>query len=420
MKKDFQLGFESLDSRKVLSVVAVIDSGIDINHSALQQYIWTNPRELANNNIDDDNNGYIDDTHGWNFADNTNIVQDGFYHGTHVAGIIASYGPVSLMALKFQNDSGLGYTGAAISAINYAIMMKKNFGVDIVAINASWGGTTGTSLMLERAIQSANEANIVFVSAAGNSGSDNDIVARYPSGYNVPNIIAVAACGYDNQTLAGFSNYGKNSVDLAAKGTAIYSALPNNNYGYLSGTSVAAPQVTGAVAAISNKYGNLSVADIKERIFSTVEKSVGLADKVYTGGALNIAGALSSDTPIKVVAPTVPVVTPVVVARSWDQRITGRTDIFNINRVRGWSLDTDHINDRVRIKVVINTKTVVTAEANRYRSDLRQYVDKNHGFDIRLNRKMFNRGWNEVKIFAENKDTGELKLISIKRIRRII
>lgn len=420
MKKT-TLGIENLENRSLLTpVVAIIDSGIDINHEALKQYLWKNPGEIVANNIDDDSNGYVDDIYGWNFANNTNVVQDGYYHGTHVSGIVASYGPVSIMTLKFQNDSGLGYTGAAISAINYAIMMKKNYGIDIVAINASWGGTTGTSIMLERAIQSANDANIVFVAAAGNNGSDNDLVPRYPSSYPQDNVISVAAVGYDNITLAGFSNYGKNSVDLAAKGTAVYSTLPNNSYGYISGTSMAAPQVTGAVAAICNKYGSLTVASIKERIFSTVEKSVGLADKVYSGGSLNISGALSSDIPIKIVVPTIPPSPPVVVVKSWNERVVGRVDIVNINRVRGWVVDTDHLSNRVRIKIMINDRVVAEVNANRYRSELAHYGDRYHGFDVRLNRRMFARGWNEVKVFAENGFTGEIKLISLKRVRRLV
>ena len=144
--KKFSINIERLESRKLLSVapndpsihkpvVAVIDSGLDVNHEALKSYVWTNPNEIPNNNIDDDHDGYIDDINGWNFNANNNIVQDGYGHGTSVGGIIASYGPVSLMVLKFQNDSGVGFTGDAISAINYAIMMKKNYGIDVVAIN---------------------------------------------------------------------------------------------------------------------------------------------------------------------------------------------------------------------------------------------------------------------------------------------
>lgn len=414
MKKT-TLGIENLENRSLLvPVIAIIDSGVDINHIALKDSLWKNPGEIVANNIDDDNNGYVDDVYGWNFNANNNVVQDGYGHGTHVAGIVSSYGAASIMVLKFQDDSGLGFTGDAIQAINYAIMMKRDFGVDIVAINNSWGGTTGYSSMLEDAIRRAGEQNIVFVAAAGNSGSDNDIVPRYPSSYSQSNIIAVAAVGYDNATLAGFSNYGKNSVDIAARGTAVYSTLPNNRYGYLSGTSMAAPQVSGAVAALCGRFGSIGVDEIKSKIFASVDKSVGLADRVSTGGALNINRALGDES-FKVVAPSLP-----VVVKSWNERIVGRVDIMNINRARGWTLDSDSIHDRVRVKILINNRVMGVVDANRYRNDLRHWGDGNHGFDFRLNRRMFVRGWNEVKVVAENKDTGELKVIGFKRIRRII
>lgn len=414
MKKTV-LSIESLETKSLLTpVVAVIDSGIDLNHAALQDYIWKNPGEIAGNNSDDDQNGYVDDVYGWNFVGNNNVVQDGYGHGTHVAGIVASYGPVKIMSLKFQDDRGLGFTGDAISSINYIINMKVNFGIDVVAINNSWGGTTGYSSLLNDAIKRASDANIVFVAAAGNSGLDNDLVPRYPSSYSQPNIIAVAAVGYDNQTLAGFSNYGKNSVDIGAKGTAIYSTLPGNRFGYLSGTSMAAPQVTGAVAALCRKYGSLVVEDIRTRLLSSVDKSVGLVDKVSSGGSLNVGRALGDES-FKVIAPSLP-----VVVKSWNERIVGRTDIMNINRVRGWVLDSGNVNDRIRVKILINNKVLSVVDANRYRNDLRHWGDASHGFDVRLNRRMFTRGWNEVKVVAENKDTGELKVIGYKRIKRIM
>ena len=281
------------------------------------------------------------------------------------------------------------------------------------AINASWGGTTGYSSMLEDAIKRANEANIVFVSAAGNSGSDNDLTPRYPSSYNIDNVIAVAACGSDNMTLAGFSNYGKNSVDLAARGTAIYSTLPGNRYGYLSGTSMAAPQVTGAVSALCNKYGSMSVGEIRSKIFSTVSQSDNLKDKVLTGGSLNVQGALGESS-FKIIAPSMP-----VVVKSWNERVVGSVDIMNINRVRGWVLDSQNIHDRARVQILINGREILATDANRYRANLVQWGDRYHGFDIRLNRRMFVRGWNEVKVIVENKDTGETKLLASKAIRRI-
>lgn len=172
--KDVVLGFENLETRKVCSfdplvpnqwglsaikadnlaissnpiVVAVVDSGVDIDHQDLKNNIWNNPFEKLDG-IDNDNNGYVDDINGWNFVGQNNNVKDDFYHGTHVAGIIAAekngigiegVNPsAKIMSLKFQNSSGIGYTGAAVSAINYAIKMK-NAGVNIAAINLSWGG----------------------------------------------------------------------------------------------------------------------------------------------------------------------------------------------------------------------------------------------------------------------------------------
>jgi subtilisin family serine protease len=414
MKRRF-LGIENLENRYLLTpVVAIIDSGIDINHEALKSALWKNAGEIASNNIDDDNNGYIDDIYGWNFNANNNVVMDGYGHGTHVAGIVSSYKTVSIMTLKFQDDRGVGFTGDAIKSINYAIMMKRDFGVDIVAINNSWGGTTGYSSLLEDAIRRAGEQNIVFVAAAGNSGSDNDLVPRYPSSYPETNVIAVAAASYDNASLAGFSNYGQYSVDLTAKGTAVYSTLPGNRYGYMSGTSMAAPQVSGTVAALCSKYGPMSVEEIKSKIFSSVDNGAGLVNKVSTGGSLNVNRALGDES-FKVTVPSLP-----VIVKSWNEKIVGRVDIMNMNRVRGWVLDSDHISDRVRVKILVNDRIVSVVDANRYRNDLTRWGDARHGFDVRLNRKMFTRGWNEVKVISENKLTGEIKLIVSKQIRRII
>jgi subtilisin family serine protease len=285
-------------------VVATIDSGIDLTHPDLAANVWTNPREIAGNGIDDDRDGYVDDVHGWNFVDGTGNVQDGFYHGTHVAGIIGAVGnnalgtaglnwQVSIMPLKFIDNSGVGYTGAAIYAINYATMMRRDHGVNIVAINASYGGGTNYSTAMQEAIAAAGQAGITFVAAAGNGGANNDVTARYPSSYDLPNVIAVA--GTDSaDNVAGFSNYGATSVDLGAPGAGIYSTLPNNNYGSVSGTSMAAPQVTGAVALLAAARPGITVAQVRAAILGSVDVVPSLAGKVATGGRLNIAKAMAS------------------------------------------------------------------------------------------------------------------------------
>ena len=207
-------------------VVAVIDSGVDINHPDLAANIWVNPGETPGNGIDDDANGYVDDVNGWDFYIDDNDPRDANGHGTHVAGTIAAVGnngtggtgvswSAKIMALRFLDAWGSGTTANAIAAIEYATAM----GADI--INNSWGGG-GFNTSLKTAIEASGA---VVVCAAGNSGINNDGTPHYPSSFNSANIIAVAASD-QNDALASFSNYGANSVDVAAPGTNIYSAAP--------------------------------------------------------------------------------------------------------------------------------------------------------------------------------------------------
>ena len=208
------------------AVVAVIDSGVDVNHPDLQSNIWTNAGETPNNGIDDDGNGYIDDVNGWDFYVNDNDPRDAHGHGTHVAGTIAAVGnngigiagvswSAKIMPLRFLDAWGIGTTANAVAAIEYA----NNMGADI--INNSWGGGP-----YAQALKDAIDASdAVVVCAAGNSGRNNDGIAHYPSSYSSTNIIAVAASNQDDQ-LAWFSNHGAVSVDVAAPGTNIYSAAP--------------------------------------------------------------------------------------------------------------------------------------------------------------------------------------------------
>lgn len=207
-------------------VVAVIDSGVDVNHPDLAANIWTNPGEIAGNGIDDDENGYVDDVNGWDFFINDNDPRDANGHGTHVAGTIAAAGnnaagvtgvswSAQIMALRFLDAWGGGTTANAIAAIEYADAM----GADI--INNSWGGGA-YSQFLKDAIDACNA---LVVCAAGNSGSNNDSIPHYPSSYSSANIIAVAA-GDQDDNRAYFSNYGLLSVDVAAPGTNVYSTAP--------------------------------------------------------------------------------------------------------------------------------------------------------------------------------------------------
>ena len=242
-------------------VVGVIDSGIDIAHPDLQPNIWTNPGEIANNGIDDDANGFVDDLNGWDFFNNDKTVFDSASiddHGTHVAGTIGAVGnnsrgvvgvnwQVKIMPLKFLGStSGSGPTSAAISAINYVKQMAAR-GVNIRVINNSWGGGMKSQALLD-AITALNEAGILFVAAAGNDGTDNFYVPHYPAGFVLPNIISVAATNSSDSRLSS-SNFG-GSVTMGAPGANILSTLPGDSYGVFSGTSMAAAHVSGAAALV--------------------------------------------------------------------------------------------------------------------------------------------------------------------------
>jgi len=285
-------------------VVAVIDSGIDLKHPDLVANLWTNPGEIAGNGIDDDRNGFVDDIHGWNFVDNNANLQDGYGHGTHVAGIIGAVGNngvgvtgvawrVSLMVLRVQNDSGAGTTSAVIGALRYATTMRRDFGINVVVTNNSWEAVAGYSAVIEGLIREQGEAGITFVAAAGNHGTNNDVTPRYPSNYDLPNVIAVASLA-SSGVLAGSSDYGPTTVDLAAPGTFILSTWKGGGYAALSGTSMAAPHVSGTVALLAAAKPGITVAEVRGAILGTTAPLASLAGKTVTGGRLDSFAALAS------------------------------------------------------------------------------------------------------------------------------
>jgi subtilisin family serine protease/subtilisin-like proprotein convertase family protein len=284
------------------SIVAVIDTGIDYTHTDLAANIWTNPGEIAGNGLDDDGNGFVDDVHGYDFVNNDGDPMDDHFHGTHCAGTIAGVGnnadgvsgvnwSGSVMGLKFLNAAGDGYTAGAISAINYATMMRTVYGVNIQVTSNSWGGGPYSNALRD-AIEASGDAGMLFVAAAGNSGSDTDIRAHYPSSYELDNIISVAATDHNDQ-LANFSNYGLSSVDVAAPGVNILSTVPNNDYRRLNGTSMATPHVSGVAALIWSTSPNVSVDEVKSAIVTGVDLVGSLEGKTITGGRLNAHGALT-------------------------------------------------------------------------------------------------------------------------------
>lgn len=281
-------------------VIAVIDTGIDYNHPDLKRNMWVNSKEIPGNNKDDDGNGYIDDVYGWNAQGDNGNPMDGNSHGTHCAGTIgAVHGnnagvagvmdEVSLMAVKFLSDEGSGSSADAIEAINYATKMN----VDIMS--NSWGGG-GFSQALEDAIKAAKNKGILFVAAAGNSGTNNDSAPHYPSNYQVENVISVAA--HTNQdTLASFSCFGKRTVHVAAPGHNILSTTPNNGYKVYSGTSMATPHVSGVLGLYLAEAGRQNVLAVRNRLMATTVP-VGAYRKTTIAGGRVDAYNLLTDTRI--------------------------------------------------------------------------------------------------------------------------
>ena len=288
--------------------VGIIDEGV-MDHEDFGTNIWRNPGETPGNFIDDDNNGYVDDVRGWDFAGNNNTTYDGTTddHGTHVAGTIGAMGGngigvagvtwnVTMIPLKFLGRNG-GTTANAIKAIDYLIDLKSRYNLNVVASNNSWGGG-GFSQALLDAINRSGAADILFIAAAGNGGRDgvgdnNDVTPSYPASYNSSTIISVAAIN-STGAKSGFSNYGATTVDLGAPGSAIYSTLPGkqnvSTYGSYSGTSMATPHVTGAAALYASLNAGATAQQIKTAILSSTIATPSLAGRTVTGGRLNVSG----------------------------------------------------------------------------------------------------------------------------------
>ncbi len=276
-------------------IVGIIDTGIDWEHDDLKDNMWTNPGEIPNNHYDDDGNGYVDDFYGYDFVNHDSEPMDDYGHGTHVAGTIAAKGfneigvvgvmwNARLMALKFIRDDGYGPTSAAIEAIEYAI----NMGVQIT--NNSWGDDTFNQLLYE-VIVLAGAHGQLFVASAGNNWQNTDVDPYYPASYDLSNIISVAATNYDDGKWS-LSNYGASSVDLGAPGVSIKSCIPDNSYDYKSGTSMAAPHVSGTAGLLVSANPGISMADVKARIMNSVDIIPSMQNITVSDGRLNAKEAL--------------------------------------------------------------------------------------------------------------------------------
>jgi subtilisin family serine protease len=296
------------------TIVAIIDTGIDYTHPDLAANIWTNSAEAGGvAGVDDDGNGYVDDIHGYDFVNNDGDPMDDHYHGTHVAGTIGAVAnngigvagvswDVQLMAVKFLDAGGSGSLENAVRAVQYVI--DNNVPIS----NNSWGGG-GFFQPLYDAIAAAGAQGHLFVAAAGNSGLDADLDPMYPAGYDLDNIVSVAATDH-NDFLAGFSNYGATSVDLGAPGVDVYSSIPGGSYGYLSGTSMATPHVSGVAALIHDLHPTWGFDQIKNVLLSTVDPIPALDGLTVSGGRLNAFAAATGTPPPDTNGPRVSVSSP--------------------------------------------------------------------------------------------------------------
>jgi serine protease len=299
------------------TIVAVIDTGVDLTHPDLRANLWTNPGEIAGNGRDDDGNGYTDDVHGWDFAGNDNDPTDERGHGTHVAGIIGAVGnngvggsgvawKTRIMPLKMFDANGGGNTGSGARAIDYAVRNGAKI------INCSWGGSAPDDA-LAAAIARAQAAGVIVVIAAGNAGRNNDTNSEFPANYanSYTNVVAVAASTQNGQ-LASWSNYSTSRVELAAPGEGIVSTARGGGTTTKSGTSMSAPFVSGALAVLWDKHPTWTWQQVLAKLRSSVDVVAGMIGKTVTGGVLNLAKLLEAPVAPPVVPPP-PVAPPTVV-----------------------------------------------------------------------------------------------------------
>lgn len=274
-------------------VVAVIDTGIDMNHPALRDSLWTNPKEGAGKDgVDDDGNGYVDDLHGFDFAKNTGRLSDSHGHGTHIAGIISGNGNgpdgfkgvcpgVKIMALRYYNENGSGADNLrnTVRAIEYAVKMGANI------INYSGGGAQASEPE-RKALEAAEAKGILVVAAAGNERSDADRNLYFPAAYGLSNIISVTAIDNRGQILPS-SNWGVSKVHVAAPGQSILSTLPNGSFGFMSGTSQATAFVSGVAAMLLSENPSLKPMQLRSMIEASGQKYPQLYGKTKTGAKVN-------------------------------------------------------------------------------------------------------------------------------------
>lgn len=278
------------------TIVAVIDTGVDYNHPDLIPSMWKNFRDIKNNGVDEDQNGWVDDFYGIDAFHNTGKPWDDNGHGTHVAGIIGAAGnntagvcgvtwKTRIMSLKFLDNTGSGSVADAITCIKYALSIKTREGYPRMVINASWTVPEFSQALFD-AINTARTAGVLFVTAAGNAGANNDVTPVYPANFALDNIVSVGA-STNKDLRPSWSNYGFNTVHLFAPGSSILSTY-KKNYALLSGTSMSCAHVSGAAALVWTKNPALLWNSVKALILNGVDLKNSFFQRCKTGGRLNL------------------------------------------------------------------------------------------------------------------------------------
>lgn len=337
--------------------VGVIDEGIQFTHPDLAANVWTNPWDPVDG-VDNDGNGYVDDVHGWDFFNNDAGIYDAGAdaHGTHVSGTIGGVGGngigvagvnwnVTIISGKFLGPSG-GSTSGAVLAVDYLTRLKTLHGINLVATSNSWGGG-GASQSLLDAINRGGDAGILFVAAAGNSASNNDATASYPSNYQCTNggtrgwdcVVAVAAIDAAGNR-ASFTSFGATTVDIGAPGVGIWSSVPTDAYASYNGTSMATPHVSGAVALCESINPSLTANDLRNAILSSGAPTPSLAGYTATGDRLDVGALVAACSPS--VAPpsglpgslTATSLGTSQISIAWSDGVTGETS-YEVQRATG-------------------------------------------------------------------------------------
>ncbi|AMV36563.1 S8 family peptidase [Planctomyces sp. SH-PL62] len=268
------------------TIVAVLDSGIDLNNPEFRGRLWINPTASRRGRA----------VHGWNFVAGSGDVQDDYGHGTHVAGVLGAAANdgrgivgvdrnARIMVLKVLDSRGGGTPEVAAAALIFAV----DNGAKVV--NASWATDTYSQTLYD-AVAYADARGVVVVTAAGNEASDDDLRPVYPAAFDLPNILVVTAVD-SSGNLADFANYGATTVDVAAPGVGIYSTFASRSrYATLSGTSMAVPFATGVVSLVAGLHPDWSAERLVEHVKATARPLASLTGRTTTGGLVSAAGAV--------------------------------------------------------------------------------------------------------------------------------